>query len=75
MTVRYLDPREVAFRGATKRAIESALAGNWKDAAEANRQAIALAPGDVEAHNRLGKALAELGHIAQAIKTYGATIG
>jgi len=73
VTVRYLDAREVAFRGATKRAIESALAGNWKDAAEANRQAIALAPGDVEAHNRLGKALAELGHVAQAIKTYGAT--
>ena len=74
MTVRYLDPRAVAFRGAVKWAIESAQAENWEDAAEANRQAIALAPGDVVSHNRLGKALSELGRTAEAIEVYGVTV-
>jgi len=73
VTVRYLDIREIAFQGAVKLAIESAQACNWKNAARANRQAIALAPGDIESHNRLGKALAELGRIAEAIDVYEAT--
>ena len=73
MTVRYLDAREVALRAAVNLAIESAQAGNWEDAAEANRQAIALAPGDVVSHNRLGKALSELGRMAEAIEVYGIT--
>ncbi len=73
MTVRYLDDREVAFRAAVNLAIESAQAGNWEDAAEANRRAIALDPGDVMSHNRLGKALSELGRIAEAVEVYGVT--
>lgn len=70
MTVRYLSPREAAFRDAVKRAVDSALAGGWKDAALANREALALAPRDIESHNRLAKALSELGRIAEAIKVY-----
>ena len=73
MTVRYLEARDVAFRTAVNLAIESAQAGNWEDAAEANCQAIALAPEDVTSHNRLGKALSELGRLAEAIEVYGVT--
>jgi len=73
LTVRYLDDREVAFRAAVNLAIESVQAGNWEDAAEANRQAIALAPEDVTSHNRLGKALSELGRIAEALEVYSVT--
>ncbi|MBM3139151.1 MAG: tetratricopeptide repeat protein [Chloroflexi bacterium] len=51
-------------------AIEAALAGDWKRAAAENRALLAEAPRDVEAANRLGKALTELGQKKQAIEAY-----
>lgn len=74
MTLRYLDAREVSFRSVVERAIEAALTGEWEEAAEANRQAIEMAPGDVESHNRLGKALSEIGSVQDAIHAYEAAL-
>ena len=51
-------------------AVEMALAGSWDEAAELNREVIKDRPGDVEAHNRLGKALMELGSLAEAIGAF-----
>lgn len=51
-------------------AVSHARSGQWEDAIKANRELIALAPGDVEAHNRLGKALSELGRIKDALVAF-----
>jgi tetratricopeptide (TPR) repeat protein len=50
-------------------AIGHATRGEWSDAAEANRQLLELGP-DIDAYNRLGKALAELGRPAEALAVY-----
>ena len=41
----------------TKEAISLALSGEWEQAAGVNRDILDAVPGDVEAMNRLGKAL------------------
>lgn len=51
-------------------AVSHARSGQWEDAIKANRELIALAPSDVEAHNRLGKALSELGRIKDAMAAF-----
>jgi tetratricopeptide (TPR) repeat protein len=51
-------------------AISAALRGEWKRAAEENRTLLKEDPRDVEAANRLGKALTELGQKKQAIEAY-----
>jgi hypothetical protein len=50
-------------------AISHATRGEWSDAAVANRQLLELGP-DIDAYNRLGKALAELGRPAEALAVY-----
>jgi tetratricopeptide (TPR) repeat protein len=50
----------------SKDAIALALKGEWEHAAEVNQAILDLVPGDVEAMNRLGKALMELGQYRQA---------
>jgi tetratricopeptide (TPR) repeat protein len=50
-------------------AIAHATRGEWEDAVIANRQLLELGP-DIDASNRLGKALAELGRHAEALKAY-----
>ncbi|MDP9243950.1 MAG: tetratricopeptide repeat protein [Chloroflexota bacterium] len=50
-------------------AISHATRGEWSDAADANRQLLELGP-DIDAYNRLGKALAELGRPAEALAVY-----
>jgi hypothetical protein len=52
------------------RAVSHARSGQWEDAGKANREIIALSPGDIEAHNRLGKALSELGRVKEAIAAF-----
>ena len=42
------------------------MESRWEDAAAVNRSILELFPDDVEAYNRLGKALLELGHYAEA---------
>ena len=51
-------------------AVELALSGSWSEAADMNRQVLRDRPGDVEAHNRLGKALMELGSVEEAVGAF-----
>jgi tetratricopeptide (TPR) repeat protein len=51
-------------------AIALALNSRWEEAAVVNRGIIELFPDDIEAHNRLGKALTELGRYAEAWQAY-----
>src|SRR5919109_1968576 len=50
-------------------AIGHATRGEWDAAVDANRQLLELGP-DIDAYNRLGKALAELGQTAEALEAY-----
>jgi tetratricopeptide (TPR) repeat protein len=50
-------------------AIAHATRGEWEEAVIANRQLLELGP-DIDACNRLGKALAELGRNAEALEAY-----
>ena len=50
-------------------AIAHATRGEWEEAVVANRQLLELGP-DIDACNRLGKALAELGRHHEALKAY-----
>lgn len=59
-----------AQRDKRKLAVELALAGSWDEAAEMNREVIRESPGDVEAYNRLAKALTELGALDEAVSAF-----
>lgn len=54
-------------------AISLANQAKWEEAAETNRKLLELGP-DVEAENRLGKALWELGELAEAREHYQAAL-
>ena len=53
-------------RSLHKEAVDLALKGEWARAAQINRAILELFPGDVEALNRLAKALIELGSYQEA---------
>jgi tetratricopeptide (TPR) repeat protein len=52
-----------------EQAITHATRGEWEEAVEANRQLLELGP-DIDAYNRLGKALAELNRTTEALEAY-----
>jgi len=54
----------------SKEAIDLALEGKWEEAEATNRDIIEKFPSDVEAYNRLGRALTELGHFDAAKEAY-----
>jgi hypothetical protein len=54
----------------SKEAIDLALQGKWEEAEATNRDIIEKFPSDVEAYNRLGRALTELGHFDTAKEAY-----
>ena len=54
----------------SKEAIDLALQGRWEEAEAVNRDIIEKFPTDVEAYNRLGRALTELGDFDQAKEAY-----
>ncbi len=54
----------------TKEAIDLALQGRWEEAEAANRDIIERFPTDVEAYNRVGRALIELGDFDRAKEAY-----
>ena len=56
-------------RQLSEAAIAHATRGDWDAAVETNRQLLELGP-DIDAYNRLGKALAELGQHAEALEAY-----
>ena len=57
-------------RRQTDTAIQLALANRWEEAVQVNRAILSLFPNDVDSHNRLGKALMELGRYPEAKKAY-----
>jgi len=54
----------------SEKAIQLAMQNRWDEAAELNRQILELFPNDVDTHNRLGKALLELGRYGEAREAY-----
>jgi len=54
----------------SKEAIDLALQGRWEEAEAINRDIIEKFPSDVEAYNRLGRALTELGDFDRAKEAY-----
>jgi len=68
--VTFPEERLRAKRQMTERAIALAMASRWEEAANVNRELLVLFPQDVDGHNRLGKALAELGKFEEAKGSY-----
>jgi tetratricopeptide (TPR) repeat protein len=56
------------------RAINLAMQNRWSEAAELNREIVQDFPRDVDAHNRLGKALMELGRYREARDCYAESV-
>ena len=69
MTLGDADATSRHRRQLSETAIAQATRGEWEEAVETNRQLLELGP-DIDASNRLGKALAELGRHADALKAY-----
>jgi tetratricopeptide (TPR) repeat protein len=57
-------------RQLSERAISLAMVSQWEEAAQVNRELLGLFPEDVDAHNRLGKALTELSRLDEAKAAY-----
>lgn len=70
MTTYQPDDRARMRRQRTDRAIKLAMESKWEEAAQENQAIIALFPRDVDAHNRLGKAMTELGRYADGRTAY-----
>jgi len=62
-------------RRRSKEAIALAMQGRWEEAVTANRSIVEVFPQDINAHNRLGKALMELGCYAEAKEAYMKALG
>ena len=61
-------------RQGSEQAIALALESKWEEAANLNRTILAAHPSDVEAWNRLGKSLLELGRFREAHEAYGHSV-
>ena len=55
------EDRAKVRRQQAEAAIQLALQGRWDEAANLNKSIIGVFPTDVDAYNRLGKAMTELG--------------
>ena len=64
------DERARARRQRADQAIKLAMESRWEEAAQVNRAILTLFPNDVDAYNRLGKALTELGRYGEARAAY-----
>jgi len=64
------EDRARAKRQHAEQAIQLALQGQWSEAAQLNREIIGSFPTDVDAFNRLGKAMTELGQYGDARDAY-----
>ena len=68
------EDRTKAKRQQSDLAIQLALQGRWTEAVQLNRAITEAFPTDVDAFNRLGKALTELGRYAEARSSYMRTL-
>src|SRR5213080_4612526 len=57
-------------RTKSEQAISLAMKNRWDEAAQLNREILELFPNEVDAFNRLGKALTELGRYGEARDAY-----
>jgi tetratricopeptide (TPR) repeat protein len=70
MTAYQSEDRMRIKRVRAEKAIQLAMQNRWSEASEVNRQIIELFPDDVDSHNRLGKALMELGQFNESRDAY-----
>jgi hypothetical protein len=70
MTFQQTDDRARIRRQRTERAIKLAMASKWDEAVQENQAILTAFPKDVDTHNRLGKALTELGRYADGRAAY-----
>ncbi len=70
MTLFPAEEKERTKKERTREAIALAIKSRWREAETVNRLIIEDFPNDVDAYNRLGKALTELGHYSEARKTF-----
>ena len=68
------DERARLKKQMAEQAIKLAISSRWDEAANLNRDYLKLFGDDADACNRLGKALTELGQVAEARKAYGRAI-
>jgi tetratricopeptide (TPR) repeat protein len=61
-------------RTKSEQAISLAMKNRWEEAAQLNREILDLFPNEVDAFNRLGKALTELGRYAEARDAYAKAV-
>src|SRR5215470_17302144 len=61
-------------RTKSEQAISLAMKNRWDEAAQLNREILDLFPNEVDAYNRLGKALTELGRYAEARDAYAQAV-
>lgn len=64
------EERARSYKKLEEDAIALARESHWEEAAEKNRELLAIYPDDVSGYNRLGKALSELGRYAEAREAY-----
>ena len=57
-------------RTKSEQAISLAMKNRWEEAAQVNREILEMFPNEVDAYNRLGKALTELGRYSEAREAY-----
>src|SRR6195256_6573649 len=57
-------------RTKSEQAITLAMKNRWDEAAQVNREILEMFPNEVDAYNRLGKALTELGRYGEARDAY-----
>jgi len=74
MAVMESEERARIKRVKAEQAVSLAMGSRWAEAAELNRQLIDAYPKDLEAHNRLGKALMELQKYEEAREAYNHTL-
>jgi hypothetical protein len=68
------EDRSKVRRQQTELGIQLAMQGRWEEAVNVNRTIIAHFPNDVDAYNRLGKALTELGRYSEAREAYAKSL-
>jgi len=61
-------------RSKSEQAISLAMKNRWDEAAQINREILDVFPNEVDAYNRLGKALTELGRYADARDAYAQAV-
>lgn len=74
MTQFQTEERAKLKRHRVELAISLAMQNRWQEAVSVNRSIVELFPNDVDAYNRLGRALTELGQYAEAREAYGRAV-